>query len=321
MVHLLAKIDSILRISGGVLLNSPSVNSIEDIKISSSKIKRGDLFIDINNTSTDIEEAVENGAYCILTASIPKICDEEIAWISVEDLETSLIKLTRFYATDKSFRFIPLLNVHYALAKSIHVEEKMKLLSSSPAYALIQILKSEKGTLFFVPENSFIQKVDPSVKKFIETIEPEQIFENGIFHTSFVYKEQYIKDIRLSSFFVPYLCSLMNSLNELEISFKIENFNNFEHFYPQFVGKKLEKCDFGTSRKVIIFESNLELFQKELSYLEKKVNKNLFVSFTCKDSAIKELPNLKFRYALLYGNKDDFSKLIIENKITQMELF
>jgi len=311
----LAKIDSIVRISGGVLLNTPSVDSIEDIKISSIKIKRGDLFIDINSSNEEIKIAVENGAYCILTPLIPKISDEEIAWISVEDLDMSLIKLARFYATQKCFKFIPLLDVQYALAKSLNIEERAKLLSNIPSEALIQILKSEKETLFFVVENSFIESVDPTIKQLPTTIEPSQIFEQGIFHTSFVYKERFIKDIRLSSFFVPYLCSLVEYLDVLQVKFKIESFNNFEHFYPQFITSRFEKSDFGTTRRVIIFESNYELYEKELEYLYERVDKKLIL----KD--VKELENREFRYALINGKKEEFEELIKEKKTVQMELF
>ncbi len=317
----MAKIDSILRISGGVLLNTPSVDSVEDIKTSPFKVKRGDLFIDIKRSNEEIQLAVKNGAYCILTALIPNINDEEIAWISVEDLEMSLIKLARFFANEKNFRFIPLLDVQYALAKSLNINEKAKLLSNSPAEALLQLLKSEKETLFFVVRNSFIQIVDPTIKEFPSKIEPTQIFENGIFHASFVYKDRFIQDIRLSSFFVPYLCSLIEYLDNLNISFRIENFNNFEHFYPQFVTSKLESSDFGSTRKVIIYESNFELFNEELDYMTQKVDKDLIVSFTCKDDVIKKLPNMEFRYALIHGNKEDFEELVKEKKIVQMELF
>jgi len=312
---LLAKIDSIIRISGGVLLNTPSVNSIEDIKISSKNIKRGDLFIDINNSNEEIEEAVQNGAYCILTALIPKISDEEIAWISIEDLEKSLVKLARFYATQKNFKFIPLLDIQYALAKSLHMDEKAKLLSNSTSDALIQILKSKNETLFFVVENSFIQDIDPTVKKTGAKIEPEKVFENGLFHSSFIYKGKFVKEIRLSSFFIPYLCSLMDYFDEFKISYKIENFNNFEHFYPQFVTSKLEISDFGTTRRVIIFESDFKLYKEELKYLYERVDKELIV---------KEMDNLKtksFRYALIYGKKEDFKGLLKEKRTIQMELF
>jgi len=311
----LAKIDSIVRISGGVLLNTPSVDSIEDIKISSKNVKRGDLFIDVNGNTEEIEEAVQNGAYCILTALIPKISDEEIAWVSVKDLEKSLIKLARFYAVEKNFRFIPLLDVQYALAKSLHVEEKAKLLSNFTFEALMQILKSEKETLFFVVKNSFIQNVDPTIKKIKSKIEPDKIFENGLFHSSFIYKDKFVKEVRLSSFFIPYLCSLIEYFDQLKINYKIDNFNNFEHFYPQFVTSKLEISDFGTTRRVIIFESEIKLYNEELEYLYKKVDKKLIVT------EINELKTKDFRYALIHGKKEDFEELLQEKKTVQMELF
>ncbi len=311
----MAKINSIVRISGGILLNTPSVDSIEDIKISSKNIKRGDLFIDINCSNEEIEEAVQNGAYCILTALIPKISDEEIAWISVKDLEKSLIKLARFYAVEKKFRFIPLLDIQYALAKSLHVEEKAKLLSNSTSIALMQILKSEKETLFFVVKNSFIQNVDPTIKEVKFKIEPDKLFENGLFYSAFIYKERFVKEIRLSSFFIPYLCSLMKYLDELKINYKIDNFNNFEHFYPQFVTSQLQMSDFGTTRRVIIFESDFELYKEELEYLYKKIDKKLIV----KD--ISELKTKDFRYALIHGKKEDCEELLSEKKTVQMGLF
>lgn len=53
------KIESLLRITGGVLLNTPSVNTISDIKISPAKILSKDLFIDINNSEDEISEAIK----------------------------------------------------------------------------------------------------------------------------------------------------------------------------------------------------------------------------------------------------------------------
>jgi len=315
VVHLLAKIDSIIRISGGVLLNTPAVESIEDIKISPLKVKRGDLYIDTKNSDKDIELAIQNGAYCIITALMPKISDEEIAWINVKNLENSLIKFARFYANDKNLKFIPLINVQYELAKYLHVEEKAKLLSNSTTDALMQILKSENGTLFFVIQNSFIESVDPTIKKVTKMIKPEQIFESGIFHCSFIFREMFIKNIRLSSFFVPYLCSLIEQLNNLKIKFTIDNFNNFKHFYPQFVTSKLEKSDFGTTRRVIIFENNFDLYKEELDYLYEKVGKNLVLT------NIDKIQTTDFRYALIHGKKEDFEELLKEKKPIQMELF
>ncbi|MBL0686486.1 MAG: hypothetical protein JJV95_01940 [Sulfurospirillum sp.] len=317
----MAKIDSIVRISGGVLLNSPSVDSINEIQISPIKINRGDLFIDMNRSNEDVKIAIENGAYCILTSLTSKIDDEEIAWIGVENLEMSVIKLARFYAVEKNFKFIPLLDVQYSLIKYLHLEERAKLLENSPFKALIQIIKSRHETLFFVIKNSFIQNIDPLIKQFPIKMKPVKIFENGIFNTSFIYKNKFIKDIRLSSFFVPYLCSLMAYLDDLKIEFKVINFINFQHFYPQFVTSNMQMSDFGTTRKVIIFESNLALYKEELKYLYKRIDKNLIANFTCEKDAINKLPYIKFRYALVHGNRENFEKFMTKENTVQMKLF
>lgn len=317
----MVKIDSIVRISGGVLLNSPLIDSIVHINIYASKVGTGDLFIDINSSSKEREIAIDNGAYCILSASLLTISDEEIAWISVDSLEKSIIKLARFYVASKSIRFISLLNIQYELLKFLHVEQRIKPLSSLYCEALMQIVKSENDTLFFAVQNSFLNMIKPDVKKLATKIEPEQIFENGLFCSSFIYKGKYIKDSRLSSFFAPYLCSLMEYLDSLNIEFRVKNFNNLKHFYPQFVTSDMTKSDFGATRRAVIFESELTLFYEELVYLKKRVTKELLVSFTCRDRAIKEIPTIEFRYALIYGKIDDYKELIRDKESRQMEFF
>ena len=321
MGRLLDKIDAIVRISSGVLLNTPAVELIEDIRTSCLSVKRGDMFIDINNSKEEVQTAVKNGAYCIMSASNYEIGDEEIAWIHTNDLEMGIVKLARYFASKKSLRFIQLASVQFELARCLRIETKARLLSSLPSRALLEILSCEDEALFFVIKNSFITDIDPTVKEYALKKEPAYLLENSIFYTSFAYKERFIKDIRLSAFFVPYLCSLMDLLDELNIEFKIDNFNNFKHFYPRFVSSKMGKRDFGTTRQALIYECDFELFEKELAFLKDRVDENLLISFTCKDKAITVLEKTDFRYALIYTEKDDFDELLCEKKPVQMELF
>ena len=88
------QISSILDIVDGELLNSPSISFIYSIKKKKKKIKEGDLFIakDLNS----LELAVENGAFAIISDINFPIIDNEIAWIKVKELETSIIKLIRY---------------------------------------------------------------------------------------------------------------------------------------------------------------------------------------------------------------------------------
>jgi len=330
------RIESLIRITGGVLLNIPSVDSINDIKISPNKIQRENLFIDVNTDEKERNEALNNGAYAILTSSIPHITDEEIAWISVENLNQAIIKLTRYYTTDKNFKFIPLSLVQYKLAKCIQIETKAKVLSIQPKDALIEILKAEHNQLFFVINSDFIAKIDPSLTPVKTKIEATKTLESGIFHSSFVFNDKFINNIKLSPFFIPYLCSLIDCFDSLKIEYKIENFNTFEHFQPQFINKKLEKKDFGSTNKALIFESAFELFKKELDFLEKRVNHNSLIvfmpeekAFTCRSNIIKyknfcEIKNLKdinFRYALVYGEIKNFEESLEMQENKQLSLF
>lgn len=330
------RVESLIRLTGGVLLNTPSVDSIDDIKISPSKIQRENLFIDINNSEENRNIALENGAYAILTSSIPKIKDEEIAWICVENMEQVLIKLARYYATEKNFQFIPLSLIQYKLAKCIQIDKKAKVLSTKPEDALIEILKTENNEIFFVVNSDFITKIDPSLLLPKDTINATQIFNSGIFYSSFIFNEKYYNNIRLSPFFIPYLCALIDYFDKLQIQYKIDNFNNFEHFQPLFINNRLEKKDFGSTNKALIFESDYALFKKELDFLEERLDNNSLVIFipeeknlTCKSIKliyknffeIKNLKDLNYRYVLIFGEIKNFEELLEMHEHKQMSLF
>lgn len=332
------KIESLLRITGGVLLNTPSVNTISDIKISPTKVLSKDLFIDINNSADEISAAIENGAYCIVTSSIPNISDEEIAWICVESLQIVLIKLSRFFATDKNFNFVLLSSLQYKLSKYLHLETKVQTLSQISSDALLQIINAPRETIFFVIDNAFITKIDPTLNPSKNILEPDSIFEKSIFYSSFIFSQKFFSEIRLPSIFIPHLCSLLDYLDTSSIEYTLENFNNFEHFYPQFVDNSLHLKDFGTTRKALIFESDFQLFQEEINFLERKIDFNdliVFVpidkvdSFTCKAKKIDynhaveidKLKNGDFRYALIYGSIMDFQEYMKEKSSQQMTLF
>lgn len=330
------RIESLIRITGGVLLNTPSVTSINDIKIYPNKIQRENLFIDINSNQEEINIALENGAYAILTSTLLTNKDEETAWIYLEDLDQAIIKLARYYSTEKKFKFIPLSLVQYKLAKCIQIDKKAKVLSIKPQDALMEILKAEYNELFFVVNNDFIAKIDPSLTLPKNKIAATQTLKSGVFHSSFVFNDKFINNIRLSPFFIPYLCSLINYLDDLKVEYKIENFNNFEHFQPLFINNKLEKKDFGSTNKALIFESNFELFKEELNFLEERLDTNSLVTLipegknlTCKSVKIiyknffeiKNLKDIDFRYTLIYGEIKDFEESLKMQENKQMSLF
>jgi ferrochelatase len=332
------KIESLTRIIGAVPLNTPPIKQIENIKIYASKILAKDLFIDINNSQEDITEAITNGAYCILSETIQNITDKEIAWLHVNNMELALIKLARFYALEKAFVFLSLNSIQYKLSQCLHFDKKIQTLSVKLEKALMQIINAKKYSIFFTVNNQYIDKIDPTIKIPSSEIKPNKIYKKGFFSSSFIYNNKYINSIRLSALFVPSLCSILKYFDDLNISFDVENFNNFEHFYPQFVNNKIHKKDFGTTEQVLIFEKDFELFLKEIIFLEKTTDikslviilkNNKIINFTCKAEKIvynapldiKNLQNKKFKYALINGDIEDFEELLQTQNNTQMTFF
>ena len=331
------KIENLVRITGGVLLNTPSVTSITNIQIESCKVSSGSLFIDTNQDENEINEAIKNGAYAILCSN-SNITDNEIAWITTQNLNLSIVKLARFYTIKKNLNFIPLETIQYSLIKSLHVKGIITSFLNKPQIALIQILNSKENETFFVLENPFIDMIDPTIKRPLKKVAPSRLTSKGLFFSSFVCEDLYIKDLKLPAFFVPYLCALIKYLKEKNINFTYDNFSNFKHFYAIFINDAMEKKEFGSTSKAVILENNLNLFEKELNFLEKKIAPNCFNIFIPKEikkkiktkatkityenfTEIKQFENKKFRYILAYVKQDSYENLFFQNKDRQMLLF
>jgi ferrochelatase len=90
------KINTIVDIFRGNLLNTPYISYINEIKIDSTLIKQGDLFVALD--SKDISTAIDNNAYAVIfDDNNIQIDDDEIAWIKVKDIKKALFNYLRMY--------------------------------------------------------------------------------------------------------------------------------------------------------------------------------------------------------------------------------
>lgn len=329
------KIESLIRITGGVLQNTPSVLFVEDFQIESNKITRGCAFFDVNNSLEDVTLALENGAYAIFSTQKYEILDKEIAWIELASISSALTKLCRFLIQEKNITLVKLPTLHFELLNFIRLEVKTKILQQNIQSAFMQIIKASKKTLFISVENDFSNKIIPESDEFRQKVTPEKILAKSLFLSSFVYERKYINDLRVNSLFIPYFCALLEFLKLNNLSYEIVHFNEFEHFNAQFVDTNLSKKEFGASSKVLVFEKDEKLFFEELQYIkENKLEKSfLLCSFnknfkyenfehlylqTPKD--ILQLRKRSFRYALILGEKEEFTSFFEEKKLQQLTL-
>ena len=87
------RIDTIIELLDGELRNRGFISEIIGFADKLNQVTREFLFI--SNDENEIKEAIQNGAYAILSSENVKIIDNEIAWIRVENIEESLLKLLK----------------------------------------------------------------------------------------------------------------------------------------------------------------------------------------------------------------------------------
>ncbi|MDD3324088.1 MAG: hypothetical protein PHN38_03070 [Sulfurospirillaceae bacterium] len=332
------RIENLLRITNGRLLNSPSIDAFEGIATDSSKVCRGDLFIDIKDSNEDIQNAIKNGAYAIIAQHLPsKAIDEEVAYLHVASIEKSMLKLGRFLSAQKNIKFTIIDAVQKALLVSLGLSRKIKILSSGWINILKELQKASENDHFFILDETIANTLNPQSKPLIKTANLLNCSSKGLFLTSFAHNQKVYQDIKIPSFFLDPLGKILAYLDENSIEYKLESLCHIEHFFPLFITQKIKKKEFGTTDRVLIFEKDKTLFLQEKAYLSKKipsfdllfcmpttkknlhVEKNVFFYSECKD--FEALCKYVFKYALVLGDKNDFEDFLNRDVVVQASLF
>lgn len=331
------KLANLLALIDGLLLSRPFIESFENITFTSKKVKRGDIFIALNHE--EIEEAVLNGAYAIIFEKPTQITDAEIAWIKVDDLQKSFLKLLRFIILEKKLLAYHCDHITISLASQI-VTSDVIILDKNIYEDANKILDTEdKSVVLYLKESFdkdlFVSSADlPNL-----TMQKIKVIEQTLFETSFIFNDIFYERQLLSPFFMIYLEKILNFYLSLNINFRLKQFRQIDHFRSVFVTNSLEVKDFGLTQKVLIFEPNFSLFDEQIQFLKKEapwanmiyiiperyahiVTKvaNLFTYSDEKD-IITILKKLDFNFALIVEADDSILKRdITESKKGQLSL-
>jgi len=318
------RLENILALTHGKLINEPFVKIFENIVLEVKKVKRGDFFIAFDEDS--IEEAVFNGAYGIMFDKPTQISDTEIAWIKVNNCEDALKRLLRFRLIEK--------DVHVYECNEIVLKLSLQVITEPNFISINGDIKSiykqlwhvgNDSTLLFCPQTCD-KNIFTDIKQLSHTaIEPITIMEQTLFETSFIYDNTFYERQLVSPFFMPYLEELFHLYKTQKINFRLRKFTPIEHFQAVFTNKNFEVKEFGTSDKVLIFEPNTSLIDLEIAYLQRSANwanviyvvphaanivedKNTFI-YENSNQIIDILKGNSFHFALIVGvNKSILSK-------------
>ncbi len=323
------RIEDVIRITDGLLQNFPSVEMCESIKIDPLKIKRGDLYLDIECSTQNQKKALDNGAFAIISEKVSEVFDNEIAWIEVDSLRLACVKLCRYEFSRKNSNILFLDDISHEIIQSITKNREFAKLSSNVFESLITIKKSGENIKYSCSDERLALSIDPECSKIDNKFEVLKSKPRTPFYSSFSCNEKSHQDIRIPDIFVEKLCQITTYLQEKKIDFNIHNLCLQKHFSPLFVDHKLNKKEFGQSEKVIIFEKNMDMINFEIQFLNNfttefitcipKRYRNFFSNhkkiymFNNQDE-LKELLNKNYRRILVLGEREIYEDLFTPKK-------
>ena len=245
------KIETLVNLIGGELLNSPYISEVTSFTDKNDNVQRGSCFF-VNETN-DIKDAVKRGAYAIISEKYENIEDSEIAWIKVDSIEKAVIDIFKyenlktkiFFCDDITEHIIDKMNINDEVIVLKDYDDLLKALNLHHKY----LVTSDKTfSEFFsnievlLPKNIFLEQVSLFKSK----------YETHEINLPYVYKEEFSRAVK---FFED---------NSLKFTLEFE----LERFKPVFVDYMLREVEYGESEKVLITGiKNDRYFFKELNYL------------------------------------------------------
>ena len=303
------RLENLLALTQGTLQNQPFVTRFDGISFDARKVKRGNLFIAFNNS--DIDEAILHGAYGIIFDKPTQIADNEIAWIKVDDVNDTLMRLLRFHLIEKELDVYETDCITIKLAQQIMTDSNFLVLGDSIKDDFMKLWDAnDKAKILYSPK--LIDRDTFVSSKTLPTAYKDEIsmVEQTLFETSFIFNDIFYERQLLSPFFISYLERLLNFYKMNEINYRIRTFTPIDNFEAVFTNKDLSIKEFGASDRVLIFEPDFELIPSQISYLNRQAKWARIIYLLPKAKA-QPFENVEGIYT--YESQDEIISLLKEH--------
>lgn len=344
-------VNEIVEIAFGTLLNKPSISFFYQICDKSSAVRKGDLFVSTNKEKTqaqkEIEEAVQRGAFGILFSGNIPMDDEEVAWISVEDLEQSLMRILRHYLIIKNKILFLLNKEEYEIATQIIAHKKTLGHFCGTLTGLIHNIIESEAAFFLYCNANLDLSTFPKHQQEIKTLSQEKIEEDklpfalnsySLFGIKLFYKSTDY-EISLPKLFIQPLARILQFCEDYSVNVTLENFIALSNFKPLYLDERGIIAKPGTTNKVLLACEDSKLYEQYLAYFRmyaKWAYLMLFVpreyqeiyapyakivAYGNKQILFKELVQRKYNFALILGAKTQSLEEHFIDKTTDINLF
>ncbi|CAM2905737.1 hypothetical protein [Helicobacter burdigaliensis] len=309
-------VNEIVEIAYGTLLNQPSISYFTNICDNLLEVREGMLFIAYDEK--EIQEAIQKGAFGILFSGNFAMKDEEVAWISVEDIEFSLLRILRHYIMINNILFFALKLDEYEILDSILVNKKNYACVNGSLVQLIQkVIKGESSHIFYKNTNERLYEVVKEVHILdkIKLSEEEYSFKlisYSLFSMKILYGHTQSLEytIPIPKLFIQSFAKVLSLAESYSLEVKLENIAMLSNFKPLYVDNKGFLAAFGSTNQVLIATEDLKLYEQFLAYfnLYAKWARLLFFVPNPYKEIFKPYVDMRF----FYNKEELFNKLASE---------
>lgn len=261
-------LEDFVEIIGGKICNAPQITLLNNVSTRLDGIFRGDVFI--LRDKSDIEEAINRGAYGIVSEEFYEISDSEVAFILVENLANALNKFVKYTKLTSGIEIFTLDRASFTLAKSLARDKNIAFASN--IYDLVEALHHriifiDFEVLFFETESI------KNTRNFLFKILYQTLFELKIEFENNIY------ELVLPSIFTDTLNDIMYFFKMRHIEFKISIDENL--FLPSFINTSAQLVKYGQSMRFIYATKDIALFKKYIAFTSSaKWGRTLILSHT-----------------------------------------
>lgn len=268
------KINSLVDIVEGKLLNSPAISFVTQMHTDINKVNDGDAYFCTN--LSNIKKAVSKGAFALICEIdlLEKIdiesIDNEIAWIVVDNLEKAILKLLRYNLVQKNNKYINVDIVSYFLIDCFKTRDMDDIvLLKNNIFDDFEILNSidDRTSYIFGTNQEFLEYISTEtlcIKR--KSYHIKNLSTHSLFETSFSNKDIYFEKIKLP---YVYINNLLQLLEYFPHKIDIKRLNSFELFKPIFINKVAQIVSYGQTNRFILANENFGISDIEVAYLKK----------------------------------------------------
>jgi len=278
------RLESVLAVTGGRLLNTPYISGFDSIALTHRRVSRGALYVAWERN--EIEAAVAQGAYGIITDLETVATDEEIAWIRVESLSAALPKLLRLWLVEnpRKIFFVPTPILEFV--KAMYRGHAVLFLEKGNEHKSAQLFSSSPLQTVLCDDPLFIERIGyPPATMESEPVE-HTVLAESLFETSIVLEGRYHRRLPLAPCMLSRFLNAVGILKHLSADYTLQHLVHTPSFDPVFVDANGKELPFGSSEHALIFAeatNNCHCFQTvdRARWTERKIFIPTQIKFEC----------------------------------------